>query len=692
MKAYLRPIFALSFLLSCNGRLDQKEFSRHCPDTNGPCSVHYENVYPPVENAPVDPENSSSSGSSTSESPSNGGSSSSGSQGSSSTSSGSTSSSPLSNSSGIDVSWSTTPNPGPPPGSGSDSAMFECFWCKDDVPDDDTGSLGDSSTYVGPGSPGYDPGPTGDGPGGNGEGGPDGEVKGHGTPDPDSPECRKNPSDPNSPPDPEKCPPNKEVKTGGPNEFQKAIGSIERGFKSFAGEFNGQNNKKRKKAREGKRLLRDAEDTLKQVGGLLDGIKQETDAIKRHGSNLSLAGNELQNSASDSTFKGIADRYNAKKDGVLANIPAFGETPDPKKANGGKGLFYENQKLETGRKYVAYARERVEKFKGQADYGARVGLVNAAEGAMEASGEAYGEGKPQEGNTYHEIGLALADIALSFTPIVGVGKDLIEGAWGHSILDGHKLTSTEQTMAIVGVATLGLGKIGAFGKLAKLGKLIGKAARGGEEAAQAAKAVERAETILVAAEKAGVKDKKILDELVEVVKDGMPCRVAFITPMQKFLDFLMPTAYAVDCTPAEVEKKAAELLENAAKEGIPAPTFGRVQTRVNLRNGNPNEVGSGLDYALKKHGGTGPNNKSQFTIARDKLTQILQRKDLVSTPVFKSSDSGNFIRHYDAGEIVGHLPVTKGKDPVSVLTVITDEAGNLVNTFPGTLGRGAGLN
>lgn len=99
--------------------------------------------------------------------------------------------------------------------------------------------------------------------------------------------------------------------------------------------------------------------------------------------------------------------------------------------------------------------------------------------------------------------------------------------------------------------------------------------------------------------------------------------------------------------------------------------------------------GSGLNYALRRHGGGGPDSKSQFSIGRDELKDILSDQNLVGSPVRQSGTSGNYVREFDVGRTVGNLPINAGGQSTSWVTVITDGYGNLVNTFPGTLGRGA---
>jgi hypothetical protein len=104
-----------------------------------------------------------------------------------------------------------------------------------------------------------------------------------------------------------------------------------------------------------------------------------------------------------------------------------------------------------------------------------------------------------------------------------------------------------------------------------------------------------------------------------------------------------------------------------------------------------NVVESGLNNALKKNGGTGPSSKSQFSISTEKIKAIFQRKDVIQSSVRISGTSGNYIREVDVGKIIGNLPLNKGGQPTRIITIITDKFGNLVNTFPGTLGRGGAL-
>ena len=109
---------------------------------------------------------------------------------------------------------------------------------------------------------------------------------------------------------------------------------------------------------------------------------------------------------------------------------------------------------------------------------------------------------------------------------------------------------------------------------------------------------------------------------------------------------------------------------------------GVVASRVNVRVGDANVTGSGLEYAWKKHGGAWADNKSAFTISKDELKAVLQDPLVVNTPAYQSATSGNYIRTVDMGRPVG-IDAKSGGQPTNFMTVITDSKGNLVNTFPG---------
>jgi hypothetical protein len=109
---------------------------------------------------------------------------------------------------------------------------------------------------------------------------------------------------------------------------------------------------------------------------------------------------------------------------------------------------------------------------------------------------------------------------------------------------------------------------------------------------------------------------------------------------------------------------------------------GIVASRVNVRTGDANEKGSGLEYAWKKHGGAWTDNKSAFTISKEELKIALQAPLVVNTPAYRSVTSGNYIRTVDMGRTIG-IDAKSGGQPTNFMTVITDSKGNLVNAFPG---------
>lgn len=103
---------------------------------------------------------------------------------------------------------------------------------------------------------------------------------------------------------------------------------------------------------------------------------------------------------------------------------------------------------------------------------------------------------------------------------------------------------------------------------------------------------------------------------------------------------------------------------------------GRVQSRINISN-------QGMSDALRKHA-DGRLNKSQFTINEGEIRSLLSSKQVVGSPA-AILESGGFVRQIDVGRTIGNLPANAGGKSTSILTVITDEYGNLINTFPGPL-------
>ena len=300
-------------------------------------------------------------------------------------------------------------------------------------------------------------------------------------------------------------------------------------------------------------------------------ISGEQSSIEAVGREVSKSQTDFEASASDAAFSGIASRYNTRTQGVLDKTPEVDES----KLAGvrTKGVYYEADKIAKGRKYLKFAEQKVEKFQGQADYGARKGLLRVANDAMDEAESQYQNGNPVEGSKYYAVGMAIADVVISLTPIVGAGKDAIELVTGVGMLDGHKLTTFERSMAGVGLATLGLAELGVFGKLANLGRVLGKSATSAEEAAKVAKSMERAEEIVAAAERGGIKDKGLIEEAADAVKQGMPCSIVENAKPINFFWLFEDVAYASDCLPGSSEDALKKLLESggetAARPRVP---------------------------------------------------------------------------------------------------------------------------
>jgi RHS repeat-associated protein len=108
--------------------------------------------------------------------------------------------------------------------------------------------------------------------------------------------------------------------------------------------------------------------------------------------------------------------------------------------------------------------------------------------------------------------------------------------------------------------------------------------------------------------------------------------------------------------------------------GIP----GRVATRINLSNAGMKHV---LDVHLNPAKAI---NKSQWFGSEATVRGLLSAKSTIQSPV-RLLDSGNFARTVTNATPVGTLPGKWGGGATNVFTVISDDAGNLLSAFPGTL-------
>ncbi|WP_291300775.1 hypothetical protein [Desulfosporosinus sp. BICA1-9] len=111
---------------------------------------------------------------------------------------------------------------------------------------------------------------------------------------------------------------------------------------------------------------------------------------------------------------------------------------------------------------------------------------------------------------------------------------------------------------------------------------------------------------------------------------------------------------------------------------------GRVQSRINLRNGSVSE-NAGWNHLVDRHFNP-TKNASQFTVTKEELRSILQSEMLVKTPVnrtLESTDGLRYVREVNLNNTIG-IDKFSGQ-PTSVMTVLTDMKGNLVTATPGVI-------
>ena len=104
---------------------------------------------------------------------------------------------------------------------------------------------------------------------------------------------------------------------------------------------------------------------------------------------------------------------------------------------------------------------------------------------------------------------------------------------------------------------------------------------------------------------------------------------------------------------------------------------GRVQSRINIPNKD-------WMHVLDRHYGGGG---SPFTIPPYELKLLLKSKSVVSTPISRTlpSNAGlRFVREVPVGRTIG-FDKFKGFAPTDMMTVLTDEFGNLVTASPGII-------
>ncbi|WP_266019351.1 hemagglutinin repeat-containing protein [Brucella intermedia] len=124
--------------------------------------------------------------------------------------------------------------------------------------------------------------------------------------------------------------------------------------------------------------------------------------------------------------------------------------------------------------------------------------------------------------------------------------------------------------------------------------------------------------------------------------------------------------------------------------GVPVPNTvppkvpGRVQSRVNLANGDSS---SGWTHVVDRHFNP-ERNASQFTISQSDLRTMLQSPQVVKTPITRTMESAGhgtlYVREVDLGRPIG-TDKFNNFQPTSTMTVMTDRFGNLVTATPGVV-------
>lgn len=133
-------------------------------------------------------------------------------------------------------------------------------------------------------------------------------------------------------------------------------------------------------------------------------------------------------------------------------------------------------------------------------------------------------------------------------------------------------------------------------------------------------------------------------------------------------------------------------VKNARTANVVENIPGVVQSRINIANGRTRftpirpttgePVSAGFDHVLQQHFNRQlANSRSIFSITPEELKSILQRSDVVRTPV-RAIAGGQYVRAVNVGKTIGNEALKFGGKKTTWIEIFTDRAGNLITTYP----------
>lgn len=295
-------------------------------------------------------------------------------------------------------------------------------------------------------------------------------------------------------------------------------------------EITGKGRKKRKEAKEAKRKIAEANGLRAAVEGMATDMNNGSQVIEGVVHDVLDPTKFTPTGDLKNATRELASEHNTAIDSIILDtkdIETEVEVPSEKPRYDTPEL----RSVQHARQYQSYVQEEINGMP-EADRAQRQPAVDFANNALTVSEAAYRAGDNAKGDFAKEMGLAGLDLALSLTPGVGLLKDAIELGTGYNFVTKSKLTTFERTMAAVGVLTFGYGsKVALAGKAGAILDIIKLGTKEAEVVAEATRAVSKAEEIVVAAEKAGAKSKSAIEAVSDGIKEGLPCKIAALTPM-----------------------------------------------------------------------------------------------------------------------------------------------------------------